>query len=297
MNDFLYINWDPNPGINLFGLYTLRYYSLMWALAFIVGFYLMKNIYKNEGVSATHMDSLFVYTIIGTFLGARLGHVFFYDWAYYKNHWLEIFLPIVESPKDSVIFGLIPGYKFIGFQGLASHGATLGILAALYLYSRRVIEKPMLWVVDRIAIPVAMGGAFVRVGNFINSEIVGNPSDLPWAVRFEQQSSGYGPILPRHPAQLYEAAGYLILFFIMRHLYWKTDKRKQPGFLFGWFFISLWTLRFVIEFVKAPQEMSRANWVLDTGQWLSMPFIAIGIFFVLRSHRNRKPSKSQTLQK
>ncbi len=293
MTDLLYINWSPNPGIDLFGFYTLRYYSLMWALAFVLGFYLMKNIYKNEKVAETCMDSLFVYVIIGTFLGARLGHVLFYDWAYYKNHWLEIFLPLVNSSKDSAIFGLIPGYKFIGFQGLASHGAALGILAALYLYSRRVIKKPLLWVVDRITIPVAIGGALVRIGNFINSEIVGKASDLPWAVRFEQQSLSYGPIVPRHPAQLYEAAGYLVLFFVMRYLYWKTDKRAQPGFLFGWFFTLLWTLRFVIEFAKAPQEISRATWVLDTGQWLSIPFIAIGIFFVVRAYR--RPLKSQSL--
>lgn len=287
MSKFLYIDWNPSLGIHVFNLFTLRYYSLMWALAFIVGFYLMKKIYQREKVDVQYIDPLFVYMIIGTFLGARLGHVFFYDWAYYKHHLIEIFLPIVQSPRDSTLFGLVPGYKYIGFRGLASHGATLGIFVALYLYSRNTLKKPMLWILDRITIPVAIGGAFVRIGNFMNSEIVGKPSSMPWAVRFEQQSLDYGPIVPRHPAQLYEAAGYLLLFLIIGYLYWYTERRRQRGFLFGLFFTLLWILRFLIEFFKAPQEASRADWVLNTGQWLSIPFIAIGIFFILQARRRK----------
>lgn len=285
MTDFLYIQWNPELGINVFHLFTLRYYSLMWALAFILGFYLIKQIYRAENTAEKHLDPLFVYMIVGTFLGARLGHVFFYDWAYYKHHLIEIFLPVVKRAGDSTLFGLLPGYKYTGFQGLASHGATLGILVALYLYSRNELKKPMLWILDRITLPVAIGGALVRIGNFMNSEIVGKPSDLPWAVRFEHQSLDYGPTVPRHPAQLYEAVGYLILFFIIRHLYWKTQKREQNGFLFGLFFVLLWAMRFLVEFLKAPQEMSRAHWTLNTGQWLSLPFVAVGIYFMLRSYR------------
>ena len=280
MNKFLYIVWDLPIGIPIGNFFTIRFYSICFIVAFILGLSLMKTIFKKEKMNISHLDSLFIYVIIGTFLGARLGHVFFYDWGYFKDHLLEILLPIKEMPKG--------GYRFIGFQGLASHGATIGIFIVLYLYSRRVIKKPMSWILDRIVMPVAIGGAFVRIGNFWNSEIVGKQTDLPWAVKFINMPSSYGEIAPRHPAQLYEAIGYIILFFILRFFYFKREKGNQPWFLFGVFFVILWTIRLLVEFVKEPQEQGREDWIwiFNTGQALSIPFILAGVFVLYQSYRS-----------
>ena len=275
----LYITWDPPLGIPLGDFFTIRFYSICFIIAFLIGISLMKTIFKKENASIDYLDPLFIYVIIGTFLGARLGHVFFYDWDYFKDHLLEILLPIREAPGG--------GYTFVGFQGLASHGATIGIFIALYFYSKRVIKKPISWILDRIVMPIAIGGAFVRLGNFWNSEIVGKQTDMPWAVKFVNMSPSYGEILPRHPAQLYEAIGYVILFFVLRFFYFKKGKGNQPWFLFGAFFVVLWTIRLLVEFVKEPQEQGREDWVgiFNTGQVLSIPFILAGIFVLYRSYQ------------
>lgn len=262
------IYWNPSEGIDL-GFFTIHYYSLMFVVAFTLGWYLMKRIYQREGISMEKLDSLFIYTVLATLIGARLGHVIFYDWDYFQHHLLEIFLPVRFEPE----------FEFTGFRGLASHGAAIGIIVAMYLYCRNVLHKPVLWILDRIVIPVACGGIFVRIGNFMNSEIIGKPTGSDFGVVFMK----LGEDFPRHPAQLYEAACYVVVFIILWITYWKTNRSEKLGFIFGLFLVLLWTVRFFIEFVKEPQVNERINWVLNTGQWLSIPFILAGLYFMFRS--------------
>ncbi len=278
---FSVIIWDPSIGIDL-GFFTIRYYSLMYLIAFSLGWYIMKYIFKKEGVKLEKLDALFIYMILGTLIGARLGHVIFYQPELFKEDFFSVFLPMQ----------FVPTIKFTGFQGLASHGAAIGILIAMYLYSKKKLHKPMLWIMDRIVIPVASGGVFIRLGNFINSEIVGKPSDAPWAVKFVQQSAGYGPVVPRHPAQLYEAFGYVLVFVILWYSYTRTQKRNQRGFIFGLFLILLFLVRFIIEFFKEAQVEERGDWLLNTGQLLSIPFILVGIYLMFHSYKKFNPQKA-----
>lgn len=309
MINFLYITWDVEPGIPI-GSFTLHYYSLMWVCAFALGWYLMEKMFKHEGVDKKYLDPFFIYVFVGTILGMRLGEYLFYDSS--NMSLLEVFLPIRENPNSSLLWGMIKGYEFSGFSGLASHGATLGIIISMLIFAKFVIKKPFLWVVDRLVIPVAIGGAFVRVGNFINSEIVGKFWDGPWAVRFPKISEGYqqksrqilgddvfekyNGFLPRHPSQLYEALGYALLFVLIYYIYKKTNKKQYLGYIFGLFFIVLWSIRFFVEFLKEDQGKEQvALWVYNTfgidwlnnGQLLSIPFILIGIYLFLTA-KNRK---------
>ena len=266
------IHWNPSEGLDL-GILTIHYYSVMFIIAFTLGWYIMKSIYTREGINIEKLDSLFIYTVLATLIGARLGHVIFYDWEYFQNHLLEIFLPVRFEPE----------FQFTGFRGLASHGAAIGIIVAMYLYAKRVIQKPVLWILDRIVIPVASGAIFVRIGNFINSEIIGKPTNSDYGVVFEKLGEDFA----RHPAQLYESACYLAIFLILWFLYWKTEKRFKTGYIFGLFLVLLWTVRFFVEFVKEPQVGERANWLLNTGQWLSIPFVIAGLYFMYRPQKQR----------
>ncbi len=266
------INWNPSEGLDL-GLITIHYYSMMFLIAFGLGWYIMKSIYVREGISIEKLDSLFIYTVLATLIGARLGHVIFYDWDYFQHHLLEIFLPVRFEPE----------FKFTGFRGLASHGAAIGIIVAMYLYRKKVLDKSVLWILDRIVIPVACGGIFIRIGNFMNSEIVGKPTNSDYGVVFEK----LGEDFPRHPAQLYESFFYLLVFLLLWFLYWKTNKRFKTGYLFGLFLVLLWTVRFTIEFIKEPQVEERIHWLLNTGQWLSIPFIIAGLYFMYRPAKVR----------
>lgn len=290
------IVWDPPIGIDL-GFYVIRYYSLMYLIAFVLGWYIMKSIYKRDHVNLDKLDPLFIYTVLATLIGARLGHVIFYQPELFVNDPLSVFLP----------FQFQPHFAFTGFQGLASHGAAIGIVIAMYLYSKKILKKPLLWIMDRIGIPVAIGGMFIRFGNFMNSEIVGKPTHSNFGVIFTEYPAKVGieflnqmgitnPPVPRHPAQLYEAAGYLIIFFILWLMYWKTDKRKHRGYMFGLFLIMLFMVRFLVEFVKAPQVEDRASWILNTGQLLSIPFILFGIYLMYRA-RQKSKKESQHTQK
>ncbi|TVZ17031.1 prolipoprotein diacylglyceryl transferase [Maribacter sp. MAR_2009_72] len=313
---FLGITWNPNETLFNIGFIQIKYYNLLWITAFALGWFIMKKIFTNEKKSVEQLDSLFIYTVLGTMLGARLGHVFFYDWPYYSNHLLEILLPIRESENGSLLFGLVNGYEFTGFTGLASHGATLGIIIGTYLYTRKHKEFSMLWIFDRMVIPVAIGCFCVRLGNFFNSEINGKVVDenFIFATKFIRDSDDLHPskalgitqeksvnaayaaiennpqfsqylaeIPYRHPAQLYEAVCYLLIFILLYFLYWKTDKKNKPGYLFGLFFVLLWTVRFFVEFVKKSQGgFEESLGVLSTGQWLSIPFIFIGLFFMFK---------------
>ena len=225
--------WNPTEGINI-GFFTIRFYSLMFVIAFAIGWLIMKHIFKKEKESIEKLDSLFIWTVLATLLGARLGHVFFYDWEYYRNNLLEILLP----------FRFTPEFEFTGFQGLASHGAAIAIIISMFFYSKKVIKRPMLWVLDRVVIPVASGAIFVRIGNFFNSEIVGKTTNFPTGIKFVRDefspteainitkitninqayselitNTKYAPFIDKiplkHPAQLYEAFAYVFVFFIL----------------------------------------------------------------------------------
>jgi len=264
---FLKFIWDPSKGIDVFGLFTLHYYSLTWIVAFILGFFVMKRIYKNENQSNEALDSLFMYSVIGIMLGARLGHVLFYQRELITEDFFSIFLPF--SFKD--------GIRFTGFQGLASHGAAIAMIISMYFYNKKVLHKTVLWILDRVVLPVSLGGIFIRIGNFINSEIIGKPTESDYGVVFKQ----LGEDFPRHPAQLYESFCYIFVFLILYYVYWKTKKREREGYLFGLYLILLWSVRFGIEFLKEPQGDEYITWFgLDTGQILSIPFILIGLYFM-----------------
>lgn len=265
---FLSYVWNPSTGIDL-GFFLVRYYSLMFVIAFSFGWYFTKKIFQREGVSLEKLDKLFLITVIATLLGARLGHVIFYQPELFKEDPLSILLPIRTVPE----------FEFTGFQGLASHGAAIAILIAMYYYSKKILKKPMLWILDRIVLAVAFGGAFVRIGNFFNSEIIGKPTNSDFGVVFAQLGENFA----RYPTQLFEATGYFIVAATMYYLYWKTDKRKYLGYIFGVFLIMLWSVRLIVEFWKEPQEGEIINFVLNTGQWLSIPFILLGIYLITNS--------------
>ena len=304
MTQALNIVWNPSEGIDL-GFFVIRYYSLMFVIAFGLGWYIMKNIFERENESIDKLDSLFIWTVLATLIGARLGHVFFYDWEYYRNHLMEIILP----------FRFNPNFEFTGYQGLASHGAAISIIIAMYFYSKNVLKRPQLWILDRVVIPVASGAIFVRLGNFFNSEIIGHETTSPFGIRFVRDqfsprdavnatqipnskeayhaiatdpkfTSLLEQVPAKHPTQLYEAFCYIFVFAILYFLYWKTEKRKSQGFLFGMFLILLFSVRMVVESVKESQGgFESALGLLSTGQWLSIPFILVGFYFVFTAEK------------
>lgn len=296
----LKFDWNPVTGIDIIGNFKLHFYSLMWVVAFSLGWYIMKRIFTKEKIALEYLDPLFIYTVLATMLGARLGHVLFYQSELITQDFFSIFLP----------FKFKGGFEFTGFQGLASHGAAIGIIIGMYLYRRKYKYKSLLWILDRVVIPVASGAIFIRIGNFINSEIIGKVTDSAFGVRFIQDEYYKNEIVQRtgikdvkkayaavtdnpqfqslldavpyrHPAQLYESFCYIFVFLILWYFYSKTPKKDQTGFLFGLFLVLLWTIRFFVEFVKEPQGEEYINWFgLNTGQWLSIPFILIGFYFM-----------------
>ena len=267
---FLQIVWEPSSdGIRLFGDFKIHYYSLMWMLAFVLGYQIMKKIYKNEEQSEKKLESLFMYSVLGIMIGARLGHVIFYQSELFREDFFSVFLP----------FKFSGGFEFTGFRGLASHGATIGMITSMYIYNKKVLKKSVLWILDRVVIACALGGIFIRIGNFFNSEIIGKAAaeGLPWAVVFKAVDN-----IPRHPGQLYEALGYVFVFLIVYSTYWRTKKGLQEGYLFGLFLLLLMTVRVFVEQFKIAQVDGREDWILglNTGQVLSIPFIMIGIYFM-----------------
>ena len=265
----LQIVWDPtSEGLEIFG-FTIHYYSMMWMAAFIIGWYIMKKIYKHENQTEDKLDSLFIYSVLGIMIGARVGHVVFYQSELILEDPLSIFLP----------FKFAGGFEFTGFRGLASHGAAIGMIISMYLYNKKVLKKSVIWILDRVVVPVALGAIFVRIGNFFNSEMIGKPADesLPWAIIFKDFDN-----IPRHPGQLYEAFGYVFVFLILWFLYWKSKKSEQSGFLFGLFLVLLMVVRLIVENFKIAQVDGREDWLftLNTGQVLSIPFVLIGIYFM-----------------
>ncbi len=262
----LSIIWDPNPELfNLFGL-SIRYYGLLWALGIALAYMVVHYQFRDKKIDEKKFDPLFFYCFFGILIGARLGHCFFYDFEYYQHHLWEIILPVKFLPGGD--------WKFTGYTGLASHGGTLGLMIALWLYSRKV-KMHYLDVVDMIAVATPITACCIRLANLMNSEIIGKPTDVPWAFVFERVD-----MLPRHPAQLYEAIFYFLLFLVMLFLYKNYDKKLRRGFYFGLCLAAIFTFRFFIEFLKEDQVDFEAGMTFNMGQWLSIPFVIIGIYFM-----------------
>lgn len=265
------VHWDIDPVIFwITNSFPLKYYGLLFMAGIFLAHFIVKKIYIKEAIPLEHLDNLLTYSIIGILLGARLGHCLFYQPSYFLAHPLEIFLPITKIDG---------AYKFIGFQGLASHGGGIGVIIALIVYAKKY-KTNLLWLLDRAAIVTPLVGAFIRFGNFMNSEIYGKPTNGNWGVVFERANA-----IPRHPTQLYEAFAYISIFAILYFLYSKKNITTFKGYLFGVFLILLFLARFVIEFFKENQVAFENNMQLNMGQWLSIPFILIGVFFMLRNFK------------
>lgn len=272
----LFIDWNVTPELLNIGGISIRYYGLLFALGFLFGYKVEEKMFKSEGINQIWLDKLFIYVAIATVIGARLGHCIFYDWDYFSQHPFEIILPVRFEPT----------FKFIGYQGLASHGAALGIIVGLWYYSKKISKKSIFWILDRAVIPIALAGFFIRMGNLMNSEIIGLPTNMPWGFRFFH-SGMEDATLPRHPAQLYEAICYLISFAVLMHFYWKTKAKEKQGFLFGLAIVLIFTARFIIEFIKENQEAFENGMILNMGQWLSIPFIIFGLFMIWHSGKKK----------
>lgn len=259
------ITWDVSPEIFSIGPIlgvgpiVVRWYGLLFATSFLVGFQIMTKIFAKENKSEKDLNDLFFYMMVGTILGARLGHCLFYNPDFYLSNPLEI----------------IKVWK----GGLASHGAAIGIVTALYMYSKKKVGQSFLWVMDRVVITVALAGFFIRTGNLMNSEIIGKATDLPWAFKFVN-SYVADPMTPRHPAQLYEGLSYLVIFILLFIIYHKSYKKIKEGFLFGLFLILVFSARFIIEFLKENQSSFEQGMLLNMGQLLSIPLILWGIYLL-----------------
>jgi phosphatidylglycerol---prolipoprotein diacylglyceryl transferase len=253
-----YIIWNVSPEIVSIGPVTLRWYGLLFALGFLIGLLIMQWIFRVEGRSRDDVDRLFQYVVIGSLIGARLGHCLFYDPGYYLAHPVEI-LKIWKG-------------------GLASHGTGLGLFVALFLYARNTPGQSYLWILDRLSIATALAGAFIRVGNLFNSEILGKPTDLPWALVFTRVDR-----VPRHPVMLYESLAYVLVFMVLLSLYRRRRTRIPPGLLLGVFLTGTFGARFLLEFVKVRQAAFGHEWVLSMGQLLSIPLILLGAWLLYRS--------------
>lgn len=262
-----YIHWNPDPEIvNVFGV-SIRYYGLLFVSGLIIAIYMLGWIFKRENIPSENLEKLTIYGMIGIIAGARLGHCLFYEPSYYLSHPLEMILPVTFPPDG--------GIKFTGYQGLASHGGVLGLLIGLYFYSRKT-KHSMIAILDLIAVVVGVSLGFIRLANFMNSEIIGMPTSKPWGVIFERVDN-----LPRHPAQLYEAISYFIILAIMLILYLKMGDRLKNGILFGLATVLFFLARFIIEFLKEDQVGFEKGMTFNMGQLLSLPYIAVGIGFII----------------
>jgi len=272
-----YIIWNPNPEIfelAIPGIGTIapRWYGLLFALGFVVGYIIMLKIFKKERIPVKVLDQLATYMIIATIIGARLGHVLFYEPAAYLRNPIEILM--------------------VWKGGLASHGAAIAIAIALILFSRKN-NKPYIWIFDRIAIVVALAGFFIRTGNLMNSEIFGVATELPWGFKFINTDPS---LIAKHPTQIYEALAYLGIFIFLWMVYLRNNGKPRPGFIFGMFMILVFSFRFIIEFVKEPQVSFEVGMALNMGQLLSIPFILLGVGTLVYSYRktDKKTEQSKT---
>ncbi|MET4080207.1 phosphatidylglycerol:prolipoprotein diacylglycerol transferase [Pedobacter sp. UYP30] len=266
-----FIHWNPNENLFDLGFYALRYYSLLFMLAFLSSYLVLRTQFICNTLNLEMLDKLTIYVFLGTLIGARLGHCFFYDFAYFSKHPLEIILPVQFSPN----------FKFLGFRGLASHGGGIGILISLILFSRKY--KVNLWfVLDQVALVVPLAGFFIRMGNLMNSEIIGKPTSVSWAFIFEQVDQ-----LPRHPTQIYEGLCYLLIFLA---LYFFVINKTPTGITFGCCITSIFVVRFLVEFFKENQVAFENSMSLNMGQLLSIPFILFGLTVVIWLYRKNRVS-------
>jgi prolipoprotein diacylglyceryl transferase len=257
-----YITWDVTPELLNIGPFSVRWYGLLFAIAFIAGFKIMQWIYKRENKPETDVEQLVIYVIVGTVIGARLGHCLFYNPDYYLANPLEILM--------------------VWKGGLASHGTSIGIPIAIYLYTKKK-KISFLWQMDRVVIVTALGGSLIRLGNLFNSEIIGKSADVPWAFIFTRVDN-----VPRHPTQLYESLGYLILFLILFFIYKNKYKKLNDGFIFGLFLILLFAFRFFVEFLKENQTGFEEGMAFNMGQLLSVPFVILGVVLIIRSLKGKR---------
>lgn len=266
IDHLLYILWNPDLEIFRIGNFAIRWYSTCWLIGLALAYFIVKWLYKDQKVKDAYFDPLFMYCFLGILIGARLGHCLFYQPEYFLSSWthvVEMFLPIHQMADGS--------WKFTGYEGLASHGGTIGLMVALYLYYRKTGMN--LWhVLDDIAIATPITACFIRLGNLMNSEIIGTPTNVPWAFIFEQVD-----MTPRHPGQLYEAIAYFFFFFVMLHFYKRTSKEVGTGFYFGLCLTLIFTFRFFIEYTKDIQVDFESGMIFNMGQLLSIPFIILGI--------------------
>lgn len=266
IDHLLYILWNPDLEILRIGNFAIRWYSTCWLIGLALAYFIVKWLYKDQKVKDAYFDPLFMYCFLGILIGARLGHCLFYQPEYFLSSWthvVEMFLPIHQMADGS--------WKFTGYEGLASHGGTIGLMVALYLYYRKTGMN--LWhVLDDIAIATPITACFIRLGNLMNSEIIGTPTNVPWAFIFERVD-----MTPRHPGQLYEAIAYFFFFFVMLHFYKRTSKEVGTGFYFGLCLTLIFTFRFFIEYTKDIQVDFESGMIFNMGQLLSIPFIILGI--------------------
>ncbi len=282
-----YIYWDVSPEIFSLGKFELRYYGVLFAGGFFVGYYIMKYIFKKENIPMKELDILTTYAVIATLVGSRLGHCLFYG-------------PLFDSldPNGEI---LIRGYLShpldmlkVWQGGLASHGGTIGLIIALYFFNKKSTKKSYIWILDRFAVSTAFAAFCIRMGNLMNSEIYGNETSLPWGFIFIQRNE----TVPKHPTQIYEALSYLLIFFLLLYIYNKSRYEPKKGLLFGIFLTGIFGFRFLIEFIKESQIKSEDTMLINIGQQLSIPFIMAGVYLIIRSLRtyHQKPSANTTSQ-
>lgn len=268
--DLCFIDWSVDPVLFHLGRIEIRYYSLFFAIAFWLGYVITDKMFKDQKVPEGMLDKVFFLIIIATVIGSRLGHCLFYGWDYYSQHPLEI-LQVWKG-------------------GLASHGGTIGIMIALLWFSYKVSHKSVLWILDCVCVPIALAAFFIRMGNLMNSEIVGMPTDVPWAFRFLRLHPDQA-LIPRHPTQIYEALFYLCVFGLLSFLYWKKRLIVRHGALFGVFMVCVFGFRMFIEHFKENQEAFEDGMTMNMGQWLSVPMVLIGIASLIYAF-SRKPETS-----
>ena len=258
-----FVNWNADPTFFSIGPFTVRWYGLAFAVGFIIGYNIVSKMFRHEGAPEKWLGILLAYVVAATIIGARLGHVFFYEWDYYSAHPGEIIK--------------------VWNGGLASHGGTIAIIIAVFLFSWFVTKKPASWTFDKLVVAIALVGGLIRLGNLMNSEIYGGPTDLPWGFVFIRD----GETEPKHPTQIYEATCYFILFVILMWMYWVKNAEERPYLITGVFFIGIFLPRFFIEYVKNVQVQSEyemiAKYGMNIGQMLSIPFVLLGVALVIWS--------------
>ena len=287
-----FIDWQPQIEVFQIGSFGVRWYALLWAVGLIAGYFIVKKLYMHQGISLDKFDPLFLYCFLGILIGARLGHCLFYEPIYYLGSTqgvIEMFLPVKILPDGS--------WKYHGYAGLASHGGAIGCLRGMLIYAKRNRVR-FLTVLDNVCIATPLTACCIRMGNLMNSEIIGRPTDVPWAFLFHTNDAMVdGVIVPRHPAQLYEALAYLLIFVLLVTVYWWRSRtsvqnaKVGTGLYFGMCITLIFAFRFFVEFIKKEQVDFEKGMPLDMGQLLSIPFVLVGLYFVIRSIRNNSNSK------